>query len=131
MERTATCSCGRLSAKCLGQPARISICACFDCQRRTGSPFSHNATFAREQVETSGDFLSFRRTSEEGFWAAHHFCPNCGNTVFYEIERRPGMISVPVGGFADPSFPEPQVSVYGERRPAWLAIKTASGIEET
>ncbi|WP_414712285.1 hypothetical protein, partial [Sphingomonas sp.] len=23
----------------------------------------------------------------------HHFCGQCGVTIFYEIERRPGMIS--------------------------------------
>lgn len=122
MDRIATCSCGALRAQCSGEPARVSVCHCLDCKRRTGSAFSYNATFAAEQVETSGPSNPFTRSSEEGFWGRHHFCPECGDTLFYEIERRPGMITVPVGAFADPDFPPPTVSVYGERRHAWLHI---------
>ena len=40
------------------------------------------------------------------------------------------MISVPVGGFADPAFPEPRFSVYAEHRPAWLRIDTSVPVEE-
>ena len=47
------------------------------------------------------------------------FCPQCGDTVFSEIERRPGMISIPAGTFADPAFPSP-TEVYDERRCPWL-----------
>ena len=38
----------------------------------------------------------------------------------YAIERRQGMITIPVGAFADPDFPPPTVEVYGERRCPWL-----------
>jgi hypothetical protein len=38
------------------------------------------------------------------------------------------MIAVPVGAFADPTFPPPQVSVYGVRRHAWVTTNLA--IEE-
>ena len=69
---------------------------------------------------TSGEPTTVTRSSEEGYWARHHFCPGCGVTVWYEIERRPGVISIPVGAFADPDFPAPSVEVYGERRCAWL-----------
>ena len=51
----------------------------------------------------------------------HHFGPTCGVAVFYEIERRPGMISIPVGVFSDPDFPPPTIEVYVERRCPWLS----------
>jgi hypothetical protein len=41
-------------------------------------------------------------------------------TLWYEIERRPNMVSIPAGAFADPNFPAPTVEVYEERRCAWL-----------
>lgn len=47
-------------------------------------------------------------------------CPECGVTIAYEIERRPGMISIPAGAFADPAFPPPAIEVYDERRCPWL-----------
>ena len=121
--RTAECSCGSLRAVCQGEPARISVCHCLDCQRRTGSAFALNATFEAGQVDVSGPYSTFTRSSDEGYWGRFNFCPVCGSNVFYEIERRPGMISVPVGGFADPGFPVPTVSVYEERRHPWCSIE--------
>lgn len=125
-ERTASCACGKLTATSRGDPARISVCHCLDCKRRTGSAFAYNATFPADQVGTKGSFRTFTRTGEEGFWARLNFCPECGVMVFYEIERRPGMITIPVGAFADPAFPEPTASVYDERRHPWLEIRTTA-----
>ena len=118
--REARCACGAFSAKATGDPARISVCHCLDCKRRTGSAFSWNATYDATQVEIVGIFETYERSSEDGFWARHHFCPACGISVFYEIERRPGMISIPAGAFADKDFPPPKVDVYEERRCPWL-----------
>ncbi|MGR3757040.1 MAG: GFA family protein [Tranquillimonas sp.] len=32
MERTATCRCGQLTATCRGEPVRIAVCHCLECQ---------------------------------------------------------------------------------------------------
>jgi len=128
--REAKCSCGALTALCRGEPARISVCHCLDCQRRSGSAFSWNATYSAEQVETSGASSTFSPIGDSGRWARFHFCPACGATVFYEIEARPGMISVPVGGFADPDFPAPFVSVYEERKHRWFDFALGLPIEQ-
>lgn len=130
MIRKAACQCGSLTATCEGEPERRSICHCLMCQRRTGSAFGLNAHWPEERVRIGGGHASFTRTVEEGFWVRSSFCPECGTTLFWQIERRPGMISVAVGGFADPSFPEPLVSVYGERRHPWLRFETAEPLEE-
>ena len=42
------------------------------------------------------------------------FAPRCGVRMFYRIEQRPGMTSVPVGIFRYPDFPAPTIDVYGE-----------------
>jgi hypothetical protein len=123
MTRTAACACGQLSAACEGEPARISVCHCLECQRRSGSAFSAQSTWPAEQVTISGRSVAWERTSEDGRWARNHFCPTCGVTVHYEIGARPGMVSVPLGGFADPSFPEPGFSVYESRRHPWVRIE--------
>ena len=120
IRRTVRCGCGALTAEAVGDPVRNSICHCLDCKRRTGSAFSWNATYAEEQVTVAGEHSSFTRTSDDGFWVRDHFCPSCGGRVFYAIERRPGLISIPAGAFADPDFPAPSVEVYAERSP-WTA----------
>ena len=51
-----------------------------------------------------------------------HFCPECGSTVFWEPERVPHLIGVAVGAFADPSFPQPQQSVWTDNKHVWLCL---------
>jgi hypothetical protein len=128
--REARCECGALKAIAEGAPARVSVCHCLECQRRTGSAFAYNATYPAEQVRTEGEPQIFERSSDEGFWVRRSFCPNCGSTVWYEIERRPGMITIPAGAFADPNFPEPRASVFGERKHHWIELRTERPISE-
>ena len=119
--REASCTCGALTALATGDPIRNSVCHCLDCKRRTGSAFAWTAHWPADQIEVRGEAASHTHRSDEGFWARHHFCPTCHVTVWYEIERRPGIISIPVGAFADSDFPAPLVEVYEERRCGWIA----------
>jgi hypothetical protein len=74
-------------------------------------------------VTTEGASRQFVRVSDEGGRrATFHFCPDCGATVFYTTEDTPGVVAVPVGAFADPSFPAPTISVWEERRHSWLRL---------
>lgn len=129
-DRVAQCTCGSVQALCRGEPARVSLCHCLACKRRTGSAFSWNATFLRDQVTTSGLASHYTRRSDEGRWCTFHFCPGCGATVFYEIEVRPGKVSIPVGAFAEPGFPEPTVSVHGRTQESWVACETLGPFRE-
>lgn len=129
-ERIAQCMCGTLSATCRGDPVRISICHCLDCKRRSGSAFAYTATYDAAQVSTSGEHGTYHRIGDEGRWADFHFCTRCGTAVFYEIEVRPGMVSVPAGGFADMDFPAPFVEVFVERRPEWCVIRTTGSLAQ-
>lgn len=131
MERHASCQCGKLTAVARGEPVRVSVCHCTECKRRSGSAFAYNSTWMEDQVEASGPSRSFRRSSDEGYWCEIYFCPGCGSTVTYRIERRPGMVTIPVGAFADSTFPEPTVSVYGERRHAWCVLDTQGPLEHS
>lgn len=120
--RRAACSCGQLHLTTEGEPVRISVCHCLDCQRRTGSVFAAQARFPRERVRTEGRSTRYLRTGDSGNRAAFHFCPECGVTVYYVLETQPELMAVPVGAFADPGFPAPTVSVYEERRHPWVGL---------
>lgn len=118
--RTAACTCGALTAQVTGAPLRISICHCLNCQRRSGGPFAEQARFARDKVSVSGASTVYVLTGDEGTRSSFHFCPCCGATVYYTSEGLEGFITIPVGVFADPQFPAPQVSVYEGRKHAWV-----------
>jgi hypothetical protein len=109
-----------LKVSCTGEPVRVSICHCLACQKRTGSAFGIQARWPSERVTIAGDAQTYVRVGDEGSSATFRFCRTCGAIVYWENDTMPGMIAVPVGAFADPTFPPPQVSVYGGRRHPWV-----------
>ncbi len=124
--RRAACSCGQLRLDVAGDPIRISICHCLACQRRTGSAFAVQARFPADRVHVAGRFSDYVRLSDEGGEErVFHFCPECGATVFYSTADASDVIAVPVGAFADPTFPPPTVSVYESRRHPWVGLPAA------
>jgi hypothetical protein len=125
--RTASCSCGQLRVTVTGEPVRVSICHCLNCQQRSGSLFAAQARWPREQVTIEGPSTAWRRTGDEGTIGEFHFCPVCGTTVWFAAPVDGDTIAVATGAFRDPDFPMPQYSVYDSRRHRWLQIP--DGIE--
>jgi len=119
MSHRASCSCGQLSVTCEGEPVRISICHCLACQQRTGSVFGVQARFPRDKVRIEGRTTRFDRIADSGNRLTYHFCPDCGSTVYWEMQAFPDLFAVAVGGFRDPKFPPPRHSVYEGVRHAW------------
>ena len=99
-----------------------SVCHCLACQQRTGSAFGVQARFPRENVGTEGAASRYVRTADSGNTITYHFCPACGATVWYRLDRVPEIVAVPVGAFADPDFPPPRFSVWESRRHAWAGV---------
>ena len=127
--REASCSCGQLRLVVEGEPVRISVCHCLECQKRTGSAFGVQARYAREQVQAiAGRSSSFERTGDSGSTARFHFCPDCGSTVFWDLASLPAFIAIAVGNFADPAFPPPTYSVYEARRHGWVDVPDGPGV---
>lgn len=99
------------------------MCHCLACQRRTGSAFGIQARYTAEHVNVVGRSSDYVRVSDQGDRdVTFHFCPDCGATVFYTCSDAPDVIAVPIGAFADPSFPPPTVSIFERRRHPWLAV---------
>ena len=122
----AACSCGQLRLIADGDPIRVSICHCLECQRRTGSAFGLQGRWPSDRVDVTGPFTKYVRLSDDGERKTYRFCPECGATVFWTTEGH-DTVAIAIGSFADRSFPQPSVSVYGSRRHAWLPLP--DGIE--
>ena len=121
-DRIATCQCGQLRAACAGEPIRVSVCHCLDCQRRSGSAFAAQARWPDERIEITGRARAWVRVSDSGARVTSRFCPDCGSTLAYAIDTWPGVTAIALGAFADPHFPAPGFSVWEERKHAWVAI---------
>ena len=127
--RHATCACGQLRLTCEGAPVRVSMCHCLACQQRTGSTYGVQARFLRGQVTSiEGRTAEHTRTADSGNPVTFRFCPDCGSTVYWELKGMDA-IAVAVGAFADPNFPEPNVSVYEERQHEWVRTPPGPDVE--
>src|SRR5215472_7425942 len=96
------------------------VVPCLACQRRTGSTYGIAAFFPRESVVVAGDAKAYTRSSDSGYSVTFYFCPHCGSTVYWNTARKPDMVAVAVGVFADPAFPAPSQAVYYEHRHRWV-----------
>ena len=123
MARRASCSCGELRVETSGEPVRISVCHCLACQRRTGSVFGAQARFAKINTRVEGRSSQYVRTGDSGRTITYHFCPACGSTVYYQLEKAPDLLAIPIGAFADPQFPMPQFSFYESRQHEWVTLE--------
>jgi hypothetical protein len=125
MNRTAKCHCGALIVEVKGEPVVIVMCHCEFCQRRTGTSYNLGAWFAKKDLRVTGETKQYTRTGDTNSEITFNFCPTCGSNLFWEAPTiRPDYVGVAVGGFVDPNFPRPTVSLYGRRRHCWLTIPT-------
>ena len=121
MTRTARCSCGQLAITVAGEPRIVVLCNCTECQRRTGSAFGVGAYFAHDAVtHIEGRHKKYRRSSDSGRSAESHFCPECGTTVYWQLELFPNEYGIAVGCFTEPSFPQPKIAVWSATKHDWV-----------
>lgn len=120
--RSARCACGQLKITCFSEPVSVSACHCLECQSRTGSAFGVAAFYASQDVSIEGESRVYSRESDSGFPVEHHFCPECGTTVYWYPQRKPDQVAVAVGCFRDYSFPAPIQQVYQHHQFNWVKL---------
>ena len=87
-----------------------------------GAVISNQARYRNDQVAITGKSTAWQRTADSGNAMTFRFCPTCGSTVFWENAGFPGLVSVAIGNFADPSFPAPAMAVWEESRHPWVNL---------
>ncbi|MEJ1177425.1 GFA family protein [Agrobacterium sp. CMT1] len=122
MMRLAYCSCRQLTLTAKGEPVKVSICHCRECQRRTGSAFGVAVFYGAGQVTAAGNHKAFLRRGESGKELEFRFCPCCGSTVYWLPEFRPNLVAIALGCFEDPSGIEPTQSVYEAMQFPWVSL---------
>src|SRR5688572_25172547 len=102
--RTGGCACGAVRYEATGEPRRIAVCHCKDCQRRTGSAFGVACYFPRASVRLlGGETRTFERRSDAGRRVTLRFCERCGTTVLWDIEVVPDLVGIAAGTLDDTS----------------------------
>jgi len=120
-KHNASCQCGSLVLEAISDPDFVVACNCRACQKRSGSPFGVGAYFRKDAVTVSGEQQSWQRVAESGRRLENAFCPNCGTTLFWNLEMRPDHIGVPVGQF-DTQLPPPIRAIWTDEKHDWVTF---------
>jgi hypothetical protein len=119
---SGSCACGQIKITATCEPQTVSMCHCLLCQQRTGSTYSVHAYFPSDNVTVTGTTKIYAQKGDSGAFIYFHFCPECGSTVYWEVEATPGKTGVPIGVFADPTFPPPTVSIFMPHKHPWVVV---------
>jgi hypothetical protein len=120
---SARCQCGALSLRLGGEPLRVFLCCCTECQGQTGSAYGVGAVFSANQVrDIQGPEKTYTRSSDAGRWVRQHFCTECGTTVYWEAEFRPGALIVAYGAIESKESLSPMVAAWTEHKAPWVEL---------
>ena len=112
-DRAGQCACGAVRFTASGDPKRVGLCHCRDCQRVHAAPAYHFAVYDRDQVEVSGALSPWGRAAPYD----RRFCPTCGSQLvaFFGDDTE-----ISVECFDDYSGFDPQYELWTIRRKPWL-----------
>ncbi len=121
MVRSGGCSCGAVRYETVGDPTKVLVCHCKQCQRRTGSAFGVGCYFPKKKVKVvQGSLSSFQRSSDSGRWFKSQFCPICGSTVLFQLELLPDEIGIAGGMFDDTDWLDPKLHFWAASAQKWF-----------
>jgi hypothetical protein len=121
VKRTGGCACGAVRYEARGDPVRISVCHCKDCQLRSGSAFGIGCYFPREAVALAGGATrTYERVSDAGRKVRIHFCENCGTSVYWYPEVLPGAMGLAGGTFDDTGWLDPKLHIWSRSAQKWF-----------
>ncbi|MGI9237058.1 MAG: GFA family protein [Woeseiaceae bacterium] len=96
------------------------FCHCESCQRAAGAPLVAWATYARDDFRITRGDMNWHRSSPS---VTRGVCSNCGTSLSYENERRPGEIDLTVNSLDDPGVPTLLAHIWTEDAQPWLRIE--------
>ncbi len=108
------CQCGAVRYRTGDQPVRVIACHCTTCKQRTGGAYGVGVYLKDEDVElTKGTMKTFEfRSNESGRWLRNEFCENCGATVSWTLEMRPGLRAIAGGTYDDADWFDIQTHIW-------------------
>ena len=84
MKLHGSCHCGFITFEADGDPGKVSLCHCTDCQASTGSAFRTNIRVPGEDFKmlSGTPTIYIKTTADSGNPRAQAFCPRCGSPIY-------------------------------------------------
>jgi hypothetical protein len=117
------CSCGAIRFS-LKRPLFVWICHCDACKKRTGSAYGISLPVDDTSVEKfEGTTKTFTRFGESGKKVDYEFCPDCGTTVRWRVERIGKRQCFAGGALDDPTQIEIGGEMYANEALPWARVE--------
>ncbi len=123
MDASASCLCGAVRFRFVGEPLAFYQCHCTDCQKQTGSAFGLSLVASAEHVVLiSGQPREFRVSMPDGRVKRGRFCSECAARVWGEPIKWPQLRVLRPGTF-QASLPfEPVGDIWTSSAQPWVAL---------
>lgn len=120
------CLCGSVRYECdAEQLFGSAICHCRDCQFVSGGGPGLIVASPESAVNIqSGKTKSYTVKGSSGGDVTRKFCETCGTPMFSELSVAPGLKIIKLGTFDDPSFFEPEMTVWTCSAQPWAHIRS-------
>jgi hypothetical protein len=116
---TGGCYCGNVRFKAAGPVLSQANCHCGNCRRAAGAQAVAWITVQSSQFEfTSGEPKRYRTDTK----AYRTFCGDCGTSITYENDSRPGELDITTGSLDDPERFAPTKDVYPDEKLSWVPL---------
>ena len=113
------CFCGDIRFEVRGPESFACLCYCESCQRAAGAPVVAWATYPRDTFKATQGEMHWHRSSPG---VTRGICCNCGSSISYENDKRPGEIDITVNSLDDPSSPTMRAHIWTEDKQPWFKI---------
>jgi len=116
---TGRCFCDAIRFEVAGPEKFACFCYCRSCQRAAGAPVVAWATYRKSDFKVGQGEICWHQSSP-GVTRGH--CPECGSSISYENENRPGEIDITLNTLDDPGGPNIRAHIWTEDKQTWMSI---------
>ncbi|MFT3792257.1 MAG: GFA family protein [Rudaea sp.] len=121
-EITGGCRCGAVRYTSSAAPLDAKICHCRDCQYASGSAFSTVVFFPKAALTVQGETRGYTVKGSAGLSVARHFCPDCGNPLWTQIDELPDVVLIKIGSLDQPGAVQPSGHIWCDSMVPWLKL---------
>ena len=116
---TGRCFCSAIRFKVEGPEKFACYCYCESCQRAAGAPVVAWATYSRSSFRVMQGEMHWHRSSPG---VTRGICNECGSSLTYENEKRPGEIDLSLNCLDDPTTVVLRAHIWTEDKQPWMSI---------
>jgi hypothetical protein len=113
------CFCGAVRFRLTAPLTQTCYCHCESCRRSSGAPFVAWCTVGTDRFALAHGRLALHESSPG---VRRGFCAQCGTSLTYAHEERPGEIDVAIAALDDSGPVAPTRHIWVEDKLPWLCI---------